>query len=83
LIHRAPFTYENKIPASQDTSVTYSAPNLAANTATNRGNRDGSSEALEQLDYEEIRPLTLFGASIAKRASETGNSAWVDRIGDY
>ena len=30
---------------------------------------------LEQLDYEEIRPLTLFGASIAERASEIGTSA--------
>jgi putative transposase len=28
----------------------------------------------EQLAYEEIRPLTLFGASIAERASETGSS---------
>ena len=30
---------------------------------------------LKQLDYEEIRLLTLFGASIAARASETGTSA--------
>lgn len=26
----------------------------------------------EQLAYEEIRPLTLFGASVAMRARETG-----------
>lgn len=26
----------------------------------------------EQLAYEEIRPLTLFGASVAERARETG-----------
>ena len=26
----------------------------------------------EQLAYEEIRPLTLFGASVAERAVETG-----------
>ena len=30
---------------------------------------------LKQLYYEEIRSLTLFGASIAERASETGTSA--------
>ena len=30
---------------------------------------------LKQLDYEEICPLTLFGASIAERASETSTSA--------
>jgi hypothetical protein len=30
---------------------------------------------LKQLYYEEIRPLTLFGASIAERASETSTSA--------
>ena len=30
---------------------------------------------LEQLVYEEIRPLTLFEASIAERASETSTSA--------
>lgn len=27
----------------------------------------------EQLAYEEIRPLTLFGASVAERAVETGS----------
>jgi hypothetical protein len=30
---------------------------------------------LEQVDYGEKRPLTLFGASIAERASETATSA--------
>ena len=30
---------------------------------------------LKQLDYEEICLLTLFGGSIAERASETGTSA--------
>jgi hypothetical protein len=30
---------------------------------------------LKQLYYEEIRPLTLFGASIAERSSETSTSA--------
>ena len=28
----------------------------------------------EQLAYEEIRPLTLFGASVAERARETGSN---------
>ncbi|QIN82826.1 helix-turn-helix domain-containing protein [Rubrobacter tropicus] len=28
----------------------------------------------EQLAYEEVRPLTLFGASVAQRASETGSA---------
>ena len=28
----------------------------------------------EQLAYEEIRPLTLFGASVAERAGETGTA---------
>ncbi len=28
----------------------------------------------EQLAYEEIRPLTLFGASVAERARETGSA---------
>ena len=28
----------------------------------------------EQLAYEEIRPLTLFGASVAERALETGTA---------
>ena len=28
----------------------------------------------EQLAYEEIRPLTLFGASVVERASETGSA---------
>lgn len=28
----------------------------------------------EQLAYEEIRPLTLFGASVARRAGETGSA---------
>jgi hypothetical protein len=26
----------------------------------------------EQRDYEELRPVTLFGASVAERATETG-----------
>ena len=31
-------------------------------------------ERPEQVEYEQIRPLVLFGASVAERAEETGTS---------
>ena len=34
-----------------------------------------TAAGVEQVDYKEIRPLTLFAASIAERASKTDTSA--------
>jgi hypothetical protein len=66
---------EKKAPYMFEQQYGGALANLAKTPQPIEGIEMAVRRPLEQVDYGETRPLTLFGASISERASETATSA--------